>query len=436
MPANRFRASSLVLAIAVASSVSSHYASGEDWPQWRGADRANRSNETGLFATWKADGPPLAWVAEGMGSGYANVSVSDGKAFTTGNRDGRQAVIAVDVKTGKVLWTAAISSSAPKHGYDGSRSTPTIDGGKLYVVSSDGAIHCLNTADGETVWKREFSQWNGKMMSGWGFSESPLVDGDWVICTPGGSDAMVVALNKSSGKDVWACPLPFGGDSTDAGGKSLKDGAGYASTIISNGGGVKQYVQFVGRGLIGIRAADGKLLWQYTRVANGTANIPTAIAEGDYVFTSSGYGTGSALLKLSGDGAKGVKAEEVYWLGSNDLQNKHGGMTFVDGYIYCGHGNGNGLPICVEMATGKIAWGPQRAAGSGETSTIYADGHIVFRREDGTVILAKANPESFSEVANFMPVHQDGKSWAHPVISGGILYLREQNKLMAYKLRP
>lgn len=436
MLVHRFRASLVVLAIASATSGPIKFANSEDWPQWRGADRANRSSETGLFATWKADGPPLAWVAEGMGSGYANVSISGGKAFTTGNRDGHQAVIAVDTKTGKVLWTAAISSSDPKHGYDGSRSTPTIDGDKLYVVSSDGAIHCLNVSDGQTVWKRDFSQWKGRMMSGWGFSESPLVDGSLVICTPGGSDAMVVALDKNSGNDVWACPLPFGGDSTDAGGKPLKDGAGYASAIISNGGGVKQYVQFVGRGLIGIRASDGKLLWQYTRVANGTANIPTAIAQGDYVFTSSGYGTGSALLKLSAQGKDGVKAEEVYWLGGNEMQNKHGGMTLVDGYIYCGHGNGNGLPICVEMASGKIAWGPQRAAGNGETSTIYADGHIIFRRENGTVILAKATPESFTEVGNFMPVFQDGKSWAHPVISGGILYLREQNKLMAYKLRP
>ncbi len=420
--------------------ICSGLARSEEWSQWRGPDRANRSAETGLFTTWKQDGPPLAWMASGMGAGYANVSVSGSRIYTSGNlseRPGleRQAVIAVDAANGSVLWTAPISQPNPDHRYEGSRSTPTIDDDRLYVVSSDGQISCLKTADGEQMWQRKFSQWNGKMMSGWGFSESPLVDGELVICTPGGPEAMVVALDKISGEQVWATAMPRGKDQNDASGKPLKDGAGYASPIISHGGGVKQYIQFVGRGLIGVRASDGKLLWQYTRVANGTANIPTPIIDGDHVFTSSGYGTGSALLKLTPDGADGVQAEEVYWLDGRELQNKHGGMVLVDGYIYCGHGNGTGLPICVEMATGKIAWGPERAAGSGETSTIYADGHLILRREDGTVILAETTPEAFRPLSTFIPAHQQGKSWAHPVIADGILYLREQDKLMAYRLR-
>lgn len=420
--------------------VASGLAGAHEWTQWRGPDRANRSSETGLFETWKQDGPPLVWMASGMGSGYASVSVSDSRIFTTGNlnedRDlQRQAVIAVDAASGNVLWTQPISGPNPKHGYDGSRSTPTIDGDRLYVVSSDGVIACLKTTDGEQLWRREFSDWDGKMMSGWGFSESPLVDGDLVICTPGGPEAMVVALNKSTGEQVWATVMPPEKDQADASGKQLHDGAGYASAIISHGGGVKQYIQFVGRGLIGIRASDGKLLWQYTRVANGTANIPTPVVDGDHVFTSSGYNTGSALLKLTSDAADRVKAEEVYWLDGRELQNKHGGMVLVDKHIYCGHGNGNGLPICVDMASGKIAWGPERAAGNGETSTIYADGHLILRREDGTVILAEATPQTFRSVHTFMPAHQEGQSWAHPVIADGILYLREQDKLMAYRLR-
>lgn len=421
--------------VALMSALAPSLACAEQWPQWRGPDRSNRSTETGLFGTWRADGPPLAWTASGMGAGYASVAVSGSTVFTTGNQAERQAVVAVDAKTGQVKWTTPISPTNPEHGYGGSRSTPTIDGERLYVVSSDGAIVCLQVADGGLLWRREFSQWNGKMMSGWGFSESPLVDGDFLICTPGGPEAMLVALNKTSGEQVWATPLPPAEAANDASGKPLKDGAGYASPIISNGGGVKQYVQFVGRGLIGVRASDGKLLWQYTRVANGTANIPTPIIDGDYIFTSSGYNTGSALLKLSADRSRGVNVEEVYWLDGRELQNKHGGMVLVAGHIYCGHGNGNGLPICVEMATGKIAWGPERAAGSGETSTIYADGHIIFRRDDGTVILAEATPEEFRPVHTFMPAHQEDKSWAHPVIADGVLYLREQDKLMAYRLR-
>ena len=184
----------------------------------------------------------------------------------------------------------------------------------------------------------------------------------------------------------------------------------------------------------GVRADDGKLLWTYDRVANGTANIPTALVDGDHVFTSTGYNTGSALLKLVPRG-DGVLAKEVYWLDGNQLQNKHGGMTLVDGYIYCGHGNGTGLPICVNFETGETAWGPERAKGSGEASLVYADGHVIIRREDGTVMLLKATPEAMEIVGTFKPEFQKGKTWAHPVIADGKLYLREQDKLMCYRLK-
>jgi len=408
--------------------------SAEDWLQWRGADRANRSSEIGLFENWAADGPPLAWMASGMGSGYASVSVSGNTIYTTGNFADSQSVVAVDATTGDVLWKQPITGGPPKHGYEGSRTTPTIDGDHLYMVSSDGVIVCLNRHDGSEVWKRDYKDWNGKMMSGWGYSESPLVDGERVLCTPGGSQGMIVALNKMTGDEIWTSLLPSYDDETGLNGKALKDGAGYSSIVISQGAGVKQYVQLVGRGLIGVRASDGKFLWRYDQVANGTANIPTAIIDGDYIFTSTGYNTGSALLKLTSDG-DGVKAEEVYWLDGKKLQNKHGGMTLVDGYIYCGHGNGSGLPICVNMKSGEVAWGPERAEGKNETSLVYADGHIIFRREDGTVILAKATPKKFDVVGTFKPEYQAGKSWAHPVIAGGKLYLREQDKLMCYTLK-
>jgi outer membrane protein assembly factor BamB len=283
------------------------------------------------------------------------------------------------------------------------------------------------------VWSRNFKDWDGQLMSGWGFSESPLVDGDHVICTPGGKAGMMVCLDKMTGEQIWAAVLES--SDFDSGASQLNAGAGYASAVISNGGGVKQYVQLIGRGLIGVRASDGEVLWCYSRVGNRTANISTAIVDGDFVFGSSGYNTGSALLKLAADSRGGVRAQEVYWLGPKQLQNKHGGMTLVDGYIYCGHGNGSGLPICVEMATGNIAWGPERAKGKGETSLVYADGHLVLRREDGTVILAKATPNEFQVVQSFKPAFQKQESWAHPVISGGNLYLREQEKLMCYRLK-
>lgn len=270
------------------------------------------------------------------------------------------------------------------------------------------------------------------MMSGWGYSESPLVDGNLVLCTPGGSKGMIVALDKESGSQVWASTLPSYGDEQGVGGKDLKDGAGYSSIVISNGAGVKQYVQLVGRGVIGVRAEDGKFLWRYERVANGTANIPTPIVKGDYVFTSTAYGTGTALLKLASAVDDSVKIEEVYWLESNQLQNKHGGMVLVDGFVYAGTGNGDGLPVAVNFETGEKAWGPVRGEGRGESSIVYADNHLVVRRDDGTVMLMKANPNKFDLVQSFMPEFQQGKSWAHPVIANGKLFLREQGTLLVY----
>lgn len=407
----------------------------EDWPQWRGLNRDGHSPETGLFENWDADGPPLAWQADGLGSGYASVAVVGGRIYTTGNLSQGQAVVAIDAEKGEVVWSQPLTPEVPQHGYEGSRSTPTVDGDRLYVVTSGGGIACLQTADGKIVWRRDFADWQGKMMSGWGFSESPLIDGDRVICTPGGARGMVVALDKRTGDEIWACQMPSYGGETGVGGKDLKDGAGYASAVISEAGGVRQYIQLVGRGLIGVRARDGKLLWRYERVANGTANIPTPIVSGEFVFTSTGYGTGAALLRLRSTGDQTVEAEEVYWLDSRSLQNKHGGMLLVDGFVYCGTGNGQGLPICIEMATGEIAWGPERAEGSGESSFVYADGHLVIRREDGTVMLIRATPEKFDLVQAFKPEYQEGKSWAHPVIANGRLYLREQDKLMCYELR-
>ena len=425
---------SLFVLLAASLSMACDSLLAQDWPQWRGAGADNHSSETELFEKWGANGPKLKWTAEGLGSGYATVSVVDGKIFTTGNSESAQQVTAYSLD-GKQQWATDITDEPPKHSYLGSRSTPTYHDGKLYVVSSDGAISCLDAKSGKKVWSRDFDVWNGRMMSTWGFSESPLVDGDNVICTPGGSKGVVVALNLETGDEAWACKLPDYGDELGINGKSLLDGAGYSSPVISEGGGVKQYVQMVGRGLLGIRASDGKLLWRYKKVANGIANIPTSIIDGDFVFTSTAYNTGSALLKLSDAGDGGVNVEEVYWIDGRKFQNKLGGMTLVDGHIYCGHGNGAGFPICLEMKTGEIKWGPLRAEGKGESSLIYADGHLVWRRQDGKVILTRVNSETMDIVSSFQPDYQEGNSWAQPVIAGGVMYLREQDKLMAYELK-
>lgn len=404
---------------------------GDTWPQWRGPHRDGKSDETGLKLEWNGDAKPqLAWMAEGFGGGYASVSLDKDRIYTVGNFDDGQAVIAADAKTGTILWKRSITDSKPKHDYEGSRSTPTLDGNFMYVIASNGSIACLKVDGGEIIWQRDFKDFEGRLMSGWGFSESPLVDGDLVLCTPGADKAVVVALNKRTGKDVWQCaidPAVFGSRG--------KEGAGYSSIVISHAAGVKQYVQLFGRGLVGI-SEQGKMLWGYGPVANGVANISTPIVDGDFVFGSTAYGTGSALLQISKEG-NGLKADEKYFLDQKTMQNHHGGMVLVDGYIYCGHNQNAGIPVCVELKTGKIMWEGNRRTtpGDGSAAAVYADGHILLRYQDGTVATLAATPERLTVTGKFKPEYQERESWSHPVIANGKLYLREQDKLMCYDLK-
>ena len=403
-----------------------------DWSQWRGSQRDGKATESGLNLNWEKEKPKHLWTIEGMGNGFASVSIVDGRVYTTGNLQDSQCVVCVDLETRKKIWTTPLTDRVPKHSYQGSRCTPTIDGKNCYVVTSDGQIACLRTRDGEVVWRRNFDEYRGKMMSGWGFSESPLIDGDKVLCTPGGSNAMIVALDKNSGKEIWKTSVR-NQDLGDIG----KDGAGYSSIVVSHGAGVKQYVQLIGRGVIGVRADDGKLLWSYDKVANKTANIPTPICYDDYVFASSGYGTGAVLLSLSRRG-DGVNAKEEYFLNARTFQNHHGGMIRDGDYVYAGHQHGKGIPVCVHIPTGEVKWvgrtRNKKPEMSGSAAITYVDGKILFRYQNGTIALISASPDGFELNGAFVPAYQESKSWSHPVVVDGKLYLREQDKLMCYQL--
>jgi len=398
----------------------------DDWPQWRGPARDGKSTEQGKLSDWSQHAPHLEWIVDGLGRGYASVAIVGDRLYTTGNFDNGQGVVAVDSGTGQSIWRRTVASGEPEHSYEGSRCTPTVDGDRLYVVTSDGRIACLQTADGEIVWSHDFQQWGGRMMSRWGYSESPLVDGDHVICTPGGDGAMLVALDKRTGKEVWRSDVPDFGDG--------KAGAGYSSVVISSGAGVKQYVTLVGQGAIGVRADDGKFLWGYARIANGTANIPTALVDGDNVFVSTGYQTGGALLKLVPTSG-GVTAEEVYFLPPKTFQNHHGQMVLLDGHIYAGNQHKSGFPVCVELQSGKVVWGGEiRGEGKGSAAINYVDGNLIFRYEDGVIALVEATPAGYHLRGTLNPEYQEDKSWSHPVVVDGKLYLREQDKLMCYAL--
>jgi len=396
------------------------------WPRWRGPNLDAHCAETGLMQKWPDAGPRLVWQVEGLGTGYASVSVAGGKIFMMGRKSGTEHLIALNAADGSPRWSTPLG---PGRNQRGSNCTPTVDGDLVYAISIEGDLICARTDNGETVWRKNFAQdFGGKMMSSWGFSESPLVDGNLLVCTPGGPQAAMAALDKKTGRPVWTTAMPYGGSH---GG----DGAGYSSIVISQGAGVKQYVQLVGRGVIGVAADTGHLLWRYDRIANGTANIPTPIVSGDFVFCSTGYNTGAALLKLTRNG-RGVQAVEQYFLDANRLQNHHGGMVLLDGYIYCGHRHNEGFPICVELNTGKIRWGgDQRGAGSGSAAVLYADGHLYFRYQNGVMALIEATPQRYNLKSSFKLASVRAESWPHPVIAGGKLLVRDQEVLMCYDVR-
>lgn len=396
------------------------YAASGDWPQWRGPNRDAVSTETGLLAEWDSSGPPLAWKASGLGRGYSSIALAGGRIYTMGDRGEQQFVIALDAKDGDQVWATPVGK---KWNDGGPRCTPTIDGDMVYAITPAGDLVCLDAKTGRGIWTKNFAKdFQGRMMSGWGFCESPLIDGPNLICTPGGDKATIVSLNKKSGKLNWSAAVP------DCG------GAAYSSIVVSNGGGVKQFVQLVGRGLAGVAAKDGKFLWMYNRVANGTANIPTPIVKDDYIFCSTGYNTGAALLKLERKGTS-VAANEVYFLRSDTMQNHHGGMVLIGDYVYCGRGHNNGFPICVELTTGKVAWDKGRGPGSGSAAVVAADGRLYFRYENGVMALIEATPEGYHEKGTFKIPDCHDPSWPHPVVAGGKLYLREQDALLCYSLK-
>ena len=397
-------------------------AAGSVW-NWRGPKQNGISDENGLLNQWEGNGPELLWSAGGLGNAMSSLALQDDRLFTMGNIDGTEYLIAVNRSDGSEVWKARVGNGGE------SNSTPTVDGEFVFGLGRDGDLVCVETESGREVWRKSYTQdFGGKMMSQWGYSESPLVDGDRVICTPGGATAMMVALDRKTGKTIWKTSMTPGGNRGT-------DGAGYASIVISNGGGTKQYITVVGRGLISVAAKDGKPLWHYERIANGTANVPTPIVDGDFVLCSTGYDDGGTALLRLGKSNRGVGYREVYYLSANQLQNHHGGMIKIGNYVYMGEGHNKGFPTCFEFSTGRRTWPKQRGAGSGSAAIVAADGHLYFRYENGIMALIEANPSEYRLKGKFTIATCIKQSWAHPVVYDGNLYLRDQDQLHCYRIK-
>ena len=387
---------------------------GGDWPQWQGPDRTNLSKETGLLSQWAASGPSRVWSVASLGAGYGSVAVAGDRIFVQGANGSRQSVVYVLSRAdGKGLWSKAIGGSANNDQGPGPRGTPTVDGDRVYVLTENGDLACLKVQDGTAVWQRNILRdFRGRNIN-WLISESPLVDGNHVIVSPGGRGAGMVALDKMTGATVWQAA-------------DLNDEAGYASPIVADVQGVRTVMTLTASAGVGVRRSDGKLMWRYTQVANQTANIATPVYYDSKVFYTSAYDTGAALLGLTAKNGL-IAAKELYF--TRNMQNHHGGVVLVDGYLY---GFNNVILTCMEFTTGKVLW-RDRSVGKG--SLTYADGHLYIQGEDNMIGLAVATPKGYQEKGRFRIEDEGLPSWAHPVVSGGKLYVRNQRTLTAYDVR-
>jgi len=395
---------------------SSSSAQNFDWPQWRGPNRDDVSKETGLLKQWPAEGPKKVWMSDVGGLGYAGFSVVKGKLFTMGARDQTEFLIALDANTGKELWATPIGGRLANKWGDGPRGTPTVDGDRVYTLGGDGTLICANVADGKSLWKVTMASLGGKVPQ-WGYTESVLVDGNKVLCTPGGPQGTVAALDKNSGKVIWQSA-------------EWTEGAQYSSIIIADHNGKRQYIQLVMNSLAGLDAANGKVLWK-SPWPGRTAVIPTPIFKNGHVYITTGYGVGSKLVKV----AAGNMVSDVYE--NKVMKNHHGGVILIGDHLY-GYSDGPGW-ICQNFMTGEEVWA-NKSLGKGAIA--YADGMFYCLDEgSGAVALVEASPKGWNEKGRFKLEPQttqrspSGRIWTHPVISNGKLYLRDQELIFCFNVK-
>jgi outer membrane protein assembly factor BamB len=408
--------------VAVCVIVAAIHASAADWPQWRGPNRDGISQETGLLKQWPEGGPKLLWQIKDLGSGYSTPSVVSGRMYLLANKGLEDEFVkALDIKDGSEIWSVRVGKVGEQENqskYPGARSTPTVEGDVLYALGSDGDLVCMETAAGKIRWKKSLAKDFAGEQGAWAYAESPLIDGDKLVCTPGGKEATMIALDKKSGEVIWKCALPEGDD------------AAYSSAVIVEAGGVRQYVQLLQKGLVGVEAKTGKLLWRFAKpISRFDANIPTPVAADGYVYTASA-GTGGGAVKLVSKGGR-VEAEQVYFDAKNPTA--IGGAVKLGSFLYS---TTSQAMVCLDFATGELKWQDREI---GAASLCYADGRLYLHGENGDVALVEPSSDEYREHGRFAPPAQpdrgNSKAWAYPVVANGRLYIRDLDCLWCYDVR-
>ncbi len=390
---------------------------GASWPQWRGPNRDDSSTETGLLKKWPADGPKSVWVSEDAGLGYSGFAVVDGVLYTMGLFGNDEKLLALDAATGKKLWDTKVGDRLENRWGDGPRSTPTVADGNVFALSGTGTLLCADAKTGKKKWDKSLTKDLGGTVQQWGYTESPLVEGDKVIVTPGGSKGAIAALSVKNGSVEWQT-------------KDFTEAAQYSSAIVIDHGGQRQIVQLVMKAFVGVSPKDGKVLWK-ADFPGQTAVIPTPIYQDGHVYVAAGYGVGCKMIKL-GEG----KVETVYE--NKVMTNHHGGVILLGDHVY-GHSDGGGW-ICQDFKTGVEKWSEREKLRKG--CIAYADGMFYCVGEDrGDVVLIEASTEGWKEQGRFKLEKQSkqrspqGRIWTHPVICGGKLYLRDQEFISCYDVK-
>jgi outer membrane protein assembly factor BamB len=382
-----------------------------EWSQWRGPNRDGISSEQGLLKEWPSAGPPRAWQTAGAGTGYSSFSSSGGRLYTIGAREDVEYVMAFDRATGRKLWETPNGRRFRNEQGDGPRSTPTTEGDVVYAFGGSGELSCLDAATGRKIWSVNVVQKFGGSTPYWGYSESPLIVGDRIIVNAGGRRSSLVAVNKTTGAQLWQQP---------------GDGAGYSSPMLLNTGSLQQVVFFTAERGLAVDPRDGRQLWSYDRASNGTANIATPIVRGNRVFFSSDYGTGAALLDVRASGNL-ASAAEVYF--TRDMRNHHASSVLVGSHLY---GFSSSILTALAFDTGSVAW-RNRSVGKG--SLAYADERLYLYSENGVAGLADASPAGYVERGRFTLSIGNASTWSHPIITNGLLILRDQDRVYAYDVR-